>query len=104
MIQITSPAYLHESKEIDISKNDRESTKETLDINTTIGEGIIWRSKIEGNNNWSEIVATYISGFKQNLGIGETLQLIPLRKELSIIEFEVIKTKKTDDFNDGTNN
>jgi hypothetical protein len=102
-IQTTTPSKLPESEEIDISKNDMKSTKETLDINTTIEEGIISRSKIEGNNNWSEIVATNIFGFKQNVGIGEIVQLIPLRKELSIIKLEVIRTEKRDDLNGGTN-
>tara|TARA_B100000809_G_C15127866_1_gene527051 strand:+ start:716 stop:1492 length:777 start_codon:yes stop_codon:yes gene_type:complete len=102
-IQTTTTSKLNESEEIDISENDMESTKETLYINTTIGEGIIWRRKIEGNNNWSEIVATNIFGFKQNVGIGEIVQLIPLRKELSIIELEVISTEKRDDLNNGIN-
>ena len=101
-IQTTTHSKLNKSEEIDVSKNDVESTKETLDINTTIGEGIIWRREIEGNNNWSEIVATNIFGFKQNVDTGEIVQLIPLRKELPIIKLKVIKTKKRDDFDDGT--
>ena len=68
-IQTTTHSKLNKSEEIDVSKNDVESTKETLDINTTIGEGIIWRREIEGNNNWSEIVATNIFGFKQLLDL-----------------------------------
>jgi hypothetical protein len=34
--------------------------------------------------------------------IGEIVQVIPLRKQLSIIKLEVMDTKKRDDFDDGT--
>jgi hypothetical protein len=102
-IQTSEPSEILKSEGIDISNNDVESTEETLDINTIIGEGIIWRRQGEGNNNWAEIVATNIAGFKQNVEIGEIVQLIPLRKELPIIKLEVIKTIKRDDFDDGTN-
>jgi hypothetical protein len=74
-----------------------------LDINIAIGSGIISRGKIERNNNWSEIIAANIFGFEQNVGIVEIAQVIPLRKELSIIELKLIRTEKRDDFNLGTN-
>jgi hypothetical protein len=96
-IQTITTSKISESKGVDISKNNLESTKETLNINTIIGEGKIARSKIEGNNNWSEIVATNIFGFKKNVGIGEIVQLIPLRKDIPIIKLEVISTEKRDD-------
>ena len=40
-IQTTTHSKLNKSEEIDVSKNDVESTKETLDINTTNGKDII---------------------------------------------------------------
>ncbi len=82
--------------------NNQENTSETLnetwDLNTTIGEGIIWRKEeTEGSNNWSEIVVTNIFGFKKNVDTGEIVQIIPLRKELPIIELAVVNTTKRDD-------
>tara|TARA_R110001632_G_scaffold229642_1_gene366159 strand:+ start:4961 stop:5704 length:744 start_codon:yes stop_codon:yes gene_type:complete len=68
------------------------------DINTTLGEGIIWRmEEKEGSNDWSDIVVTNIFGFKNKIAIGEAVQIIPLRKELPTITLNVVKTTKRDE-------
>ena len=97
--QNIDPAKLHES-EINTTKKDSEPSDGIWGINTTIGEGTLWRKeKTYGSNNWSDIVATNI-GFKEIVGIGEIVQVIPLRKELPIIKLSVIKTRKRNDEGD----
>ncbi|PLX13448.1 MAG: hypothetical protein C0598_03460 [Marinilabiliales bacterium] len=76
-----------------------ESLSETWDLKTTIGEGMIWRKeKVDGSDNWTEIVVTNIFGFKHDMDTGEIVQIVPLRKELPIITLAVVKTTKRDDF------
>lgn len=106
-IQVIIPSKQNEN-EVDARKQGSELSNNTIhlntssiqlwDLNTIIGEAIIWRTeKTEGSNDWSDIVVANIFGFKNDVPVGELVQLFPLRKELPIIELGVIKTNKRDE-------
>ena len=98
--QNITPAQIH-GIEIYATKKGSEPSDMIWSKNTTIGKGTLWRKeKTYGNNNWSDIVASNIFGFKETVSIGEIVQVVPLRKELPIIKLSVIETRKRNDFGD----
>lgn len=68
------------------------------DKNTTIADGIVYRSG--ENNNWKSVFATNIFGFKNNPPHGEFAQIVPLRTDLPTIELKITKTTKRNDVDD----
>lgn len=93
----SSSSTIHNAEEPGTPSQDLQPTNTRWDSTTIIGEGIIWRKKDDESDKWSDIVATNIFGFKRKVELGEMVQLVPLRKELPILNLKVIRTLKRDE-------
>ena len=83
-------------KKIVLDTTQNSKTKNTTwSKNTSIAEGIIYRSGEE--NSWKSVFATNIFGFKKKPKIGDYAQIIPLRNDLSVLELKINKTDKRND-------